>query len=114
MLETHPHLCFLDGYSGYNQISIAPKDQEKTTFTCPYGTFAFRRMPFGLCNALTTFQKCMMSMFSNLVEEAREIFMDDFSVYGSSFEKCLENLETVLQRCQDKNLTLNWEKCHFR
>ena len=113
MLATHPHLCFLDGYSGYNQISIAPKDQEKTTFTCPYGTFAFRRMPFGLCNALTTFQKCMMSMFSNLVEEAREIFMDDFSVYGSSFEKCLENLETVLQRCQDKNLTLNWEKCHF-
>ena len=42
---------FLDGYSGYNQISIAPEDQEKTTFTCPYGTFAFRRMSFGLCNA---------------------------------------------------------------
>ena len=54
-----------------------------------------------------------MSMFSDLVEEAIEIFMDDFSVYGSSFEKCLENVETVLQRCQDKNLALNWEKCHF-
>ena len=54
-----------------------------------------------------------MSMFSNMVEEAMEIFMDDFSIYGSSFEKCLENLETVLQRCQDKNLALNWEKCHF-
>ena len=51
----------------------------------------------------------MMSMFSDLVEEAMEIFMDDFSVYGSSFEHCVENLET----CQDKNLTLNWEKCHF-
>ena len=55
MLAGHPHLCFLDGYSGYNQISIAPEDQEKTTFTCPFGTFSFRRMPFGLCNAPTTF-----------------------------------------------------------
>ena len=55
----------------------------------------------------------MMSMFSDLVEEAMEIFMDDFSVYGSNFENCLENLETILQRCQDKNLALNWEKCHF-
>ena len=54
-----------------------------------------------------------MSMFLDLVEKAMEIFMDDFSVYGSSFEKCLENLETILQRCQDKNLALNWEKCHF-
>ena len=54
-----------------------------------------------------------MSMFLDLVEKAMEIFMDDFSVYGSSFEKCLENWETVLQRSQDKNLALNWEKCHF-
>ena len=112
-LARHPHFCFLDEYSGYNQIAIAPKDQEKTTFTCPYGTFDFRRMTFGLCNAPATFQRCMMSMFSNLVEEPMEIFMDDFSVYGSSFDKCLENLETILQRCKDKNLTLNWEKCHF-
>ena len=55
----------------------------------------------------------MMSMFSDLVEEDMEIFMDDFSVYGSSFKHCVENLETILQRCQDKNLALNWEKCHF-
>ena len=94
-LVGHSHYCFLDGYSGYNQIAIAPENKEKTTFTCPYGTFAFRRMPFGLCNALATFQRCMMSMFSDLVEDAMEIFMDDFSVYGSSFENCLEILETV-------------------
>ena len=54
-----------------------------------------------------------MSMFLDLVEDAMEIFMDDFLVYGCNFKKCLENLETVLQRCQDKNLALNWEKCHF-
>ena len=112
-LAGHPHLCFLDGYSGYNQIVITPKDLEKTTFTCPYDTFAFRRMSFGLCNAPATFQRCMMSIVSDLVEEGMEIFMDDFSVYESSFENCLKNLETILQRCQDKNLALNWEKFHF-
>ena len=112
-LAGHHHSCFLDGYSSYNQIAIALADQEKTTFTCPYGTFAFRRMPFGLCNAPATFQRCMMSMFSDLVEEVMEIFMDDFTVYGSSFEQCLNNLETVLQRCKDKQLALNWEKYQF-
>ena len=60
--------CFLDGYSRYNQISIAPEDQEKSTFTCPYGTFAFKRMLFGLCNAPATFRRCMMSIFSDMVE----------------------------------------------
>ena len=112
-LKGHPHFYFLDGYSRYNQIAIAPEDQEKTTFTCPYGTFAFRRMSFGLCNAPATFQRCMMSMFSNLAEEVMEIFMDDFTVYGSNFEHCLQNLGIELHRCQDKNLALNWEKCHF-
>ena len=112
-LAGHPHFCFLDGYSGYNQIAIAPEDQEKTIFTCPFGTFSFRRMPFGLCNAPATFQRCMLSIFSELAEEVMEIFMDDFKVYGFSFENCLHNLGIVLHRCQDKNLALNWEKCHF-
>ena len=70
-------------------------------------------MPFGLCNAFATFQRCMMSMFSDLAEEVMEIFMDDFTVYGSSFEQFLQNLGTLLHRCQDKNLALNWEKCYF-
>nr|GEV03340.1 reverse transcriptase domain-containing protein [Tanacetum cinerariifolium] len=74
---------FLDGFSGYFQIPIDPQDQEKTTFTCPYGTFAYRRMPFGLCN-----------------------------VPGIVFS-CLSNLDKILKRCEDTNLVLNWEKCHF-
>ena len=106
-LARHSHYYFLDEYSGNNQIAIAIEDQKKSTFTCPYDTFAFRRMPFGLCNASATFQRCMMSIFFDLVEEVMEIFMDDFSVYGFSFEDCLKNLGTLLQRCQDKNIALN-------
>ena len=109
----HEFYCFLDGYSGYNQIEIALEDQEKTTFTCPFGTFAFRKMPFGLCNAPGTFQRCMMGIFSDMIEIILEIFMDDFSVFGDSFESCLENLRKVFERCQEKNLVLNWEKCNF-
>ncbi|KAH9680863.1 hypothetical protein KPL71_026717 [Citrus sinensis] len=112
-LAGHEFYCFLDGYSGYNQIPIAPKDQEKTTFTCPFGTFAYRRMPFGLCNAPATFQRCMLSIFSDMVERFLEVFMDDFSVFGDSFDQYLHHLTLVLQRCIEKNLVLNWEKYHF-
>ncbi|KAG7585701.1 Integrase catalytic core [Arabidopsis thaliana x Arabidopsis arenosa] len=112
-LANHPYYCFLDGYSGFFQIPIHPNDQEKTTFTCPYGTFAYKRMPFDLCNAPATFQRCMTSIFSDLIEEMVEVFMDDFSVYGSSFSSCLSNLCRVLSRCEETNLVLNWEKCHF-
>jgi len=106
-LAGHRYYCFLDGYSGYNQIAIAPKDQEKTTFTCPFGMFAYRRMPFGLCNAPATFQKCMMSIFSDMVENFIEVFMDDFSVFGSNFDECHHHLQIVLKRCEDCNLVLN-------
>ena len=103
----HPFYCFLDGYSGYFQIEIAPEDQEKTTFTCPFGTYAYRRMPFGLCNAPATFQRCMLSMFSDMVERIMEVYMDDITVYGGDFEECLTNLEAILQRCVEKNPVLN-------
>ncbi|CAM8913778.1 unnamed protein product [Rhodiola kirilowii] len=112
-LAGHDYFCFLDGYSGFYQIPILPNDQGKTTFTCPYGTFAFRRMPFGLCNAPGTFQRCMMSIFSDYIEKCIEVFMDDFSIHGSSFDDCLANLSNVLSRCIETNLVLNWEKCHF-
>ena len=109
----HEFYCFLDGYSGYNQIEIALEDQEKITFTCPFGTFAFRKMPFGLCNASGTFQRCTMGIFNDMIELILEIFIDDFSVFGDSYEGCLENSWKVLERCREKNLVLNWEKYHF-
>ncbi|CAL9021127.1 unnamed protein product [Prunus brigantina] len=88
-LSGHAYYCFLDGFSGYNQIPIAPEDQEKTTFTCPFGTFAYRRMPFGLCNAPATFQRCMMAIFSDMVER----FMED-AVF--EFDKtCMEAFTTL-------------------
>nr|GEZ59990.1 retrovirus-related Pol polyprotein from transposon 17.6 [Tanacetum cinerariifolium] len=92
-LAGNEYYYFLNGFSGYFQIPINPRDQEKTTFTCPYGTFAYRRMPFGLCNAPGTFQRCMLAIFHDMVEKRMEVFMNDFSVFGNSFENCLSRLD---------------------
>jgi hypothetical protein len=70
-------------------------------------------MSIGLCNALASFQRWMKAIFSNLIEKLMEVFMDDFSVYGKTFEDCLANLDKVLKRCQMADPVLNWEKCHF-
>nr|GEZ57218.1 DNA-directed DNA polymerase [Tanacetum cinerariifolium] len=112
-LARNQYYCFLDDFSGYFQILIDPKDQEKTTFTSPYETFAYRRMPFGLCNAPGTFQRCMMEIFHDMIKKTIEVFMDDFSVFENSFQSCLSHLERMLKRCEDTNICLNWEKSHF-
>ncbi|GJV44224.1 reverse transcriptase domain-containing protein [Tanacetum coccineum] len=112
-LAKNEYYCFLDGFTSYFQIPIDPIDQEKTTFTCPYGKFAYRCMPFGLCNAPGTFQRCMIAVFHDMIEKTMEFFMDDFSVFSDSFSSCLSHLDKMLQRCEDTNLMLNWEKCHF-
>nr|GEZ06806.1 reverse transcriptase domain-containing protein [Tanacetum cinerariifolium] len=112
-LVGNQYYCFLDGFSGYFKIPIDPKDQEKTTFTCPYRTFSYRRMPFGLCNAPGTFQRCMMAIFQDMIEKTMKVFMDEFFVFGNSFQSCLSHLERMLKRCEDTNLCLNWEKSHF-
>ncbi|RDX86933.1 Retrovirus-related Pol polyprotein from transposon 17.6, partial [Mucuna pruriens] len=112
-LSRKSYYCFLDGFSGYMQIHISSEDQHKTIFTCPFGTFAYTRMPFDLCNAPSTFQRCMTNIFLDLLQDCMEVFMDDFMMYVDSFETCLSNLSKVLKRCIDTNLILNFEKCHF-
>nr|GEU59497.1 reverse transcriptase domain-containing protein [Tanacetum cinerariifolium] len=87
--------------------------REKTTFTYLYGMFAYRRIPFGLCNAPGTFQRCMITIFHDMIEITIEVFMDDFLVFKNSFQSCLSYLERMLKRCEDTNLCLNWEKSHF-
>ena len=109
----NPFYCFLDGSFRYFQIEIAAENQKKTTFTCSFGTYAYRRIPFGLCNAPSTFQRCMLNIFSDMVERIMKVYMGDITIYGGTFEECLANLKTVLHRCIEKNLVLNWEKCHF-
>ena len=112
-LAGQTYFCFLDGYSGYKQIAIHPDDQEKMTFTCPFSTFAFRRMPLGLCNAPATFQICMTAIFSNFLGDSLEVFMEDFSVFRDDFDSCLAHLTKILEVCVRKRLVLSWEKSHF-
>ncbi|GKE95013.1 hypothetical protein Tco_1579868, partial [Tanacetum coccineum] len=105
-LPSHLEYAFLEGTDKLpiiiaknlkedEKIPIDLKDQEKTTFTCPYGTFAYLRMPFGLCNAPGTFQRWMMAIFHDMIKEMMEVFMDDFSVFGDSFSSCISNAQTV-------------------
>ena len=82
-------------------------------FTCPFGTFAFRQMPFGLCNAPATFQRCMTAIFFDFLSDSLEVFMDDFSVFGDDFDSCLAHLTKILEVCVRKHLVLSWEKSHF-
>ncbi|GKE35097.1 reverse transcriptase domain-containing protein [Tanacetum coccineum] len=112
-LAGNEYYCFLDGFSGYFQIPIDPHDQEKNTFTCPYGTFTYLCMPFGLCNVSGTFQRCMMAIFHDMIEKTMEVFMDDFLVFGNSFGNGLSRVDKMLKRCEDTNLCLNWENSHF-
>ncbi|XP_070057894.1 uncharacterized protein [Nicotiana tomentosiformis] len=111
MLENvvgHGCYFFLDGYSGYNQIPIAPEDVEKTTFTYPSGIFAYRRMPYVLCNAPATFQRCMMSIFSDFNGKCLEVFIDDFTLFGYDFKDCLMNIELVLKRWSYRRFIKNF------
>jgi hypothetical protein len=91
-LSRMKYFSFLDGYSGYNQILIAPEDQDKNTFTCPWGTF----LPIGLCNSPATFQRAVLGIFSNLIHDCVEVYMDDFTVYGNTYQEALDNIEKVL------------------
>ena len=110
-LSEKKYFSFLDGYSGYNQIQIALEDQDKTTFTCHWGTFAYMVLPLSLCNAPATFQREVLGIFSDLTQDCVEIYMDDFTAYGDDYGQALANLDKVLTRCQETNLALSNEKC---
>ncbi|GKC41082.1 reverse transcriptase domain-containing protein, partial [Tanacetum coccineum] len=98
---------------GYFQIPLAHEDQEKTTFTCPYGTFAYRRMLFGLCNAPATFQWCMTTIFHDMCQDFMEVFMEDFFVFGNSFDSCLYNLSMMLARFGIPKALISDRGTHF-
>ena len=101
-LARHSYFYFLDGYSSNNQIVIHLDDQEKSTFICPFGTFAFRRMSFTLLNTLMTVQICMTSIFSKFLGDSLEVFMDNFLVFGDDFHSFLTHLKKILEVCIKK------------
>nr|GEU43729.1 reverse transcriptase domain-containing protein [Tanacetum cinerariifolium] len=119
-LSGNEYYCFLDGFSRYfpqrplSSFIHGPRDQEKTTFTCPYGTFSYRRMPFGLCNAPGTFQRCMLAIFHDMVEKTLEVFMEDFSVFGNSIENCfycIQAFRTLKKKLTEAPILIapNWD-----
>jgi len=106
----HECYSFLDGFSGYNQVFIRKGDQLKTTFTTEWGTFAFNRMPFGLCNAPGTFQRLMMDIFKDFLRHFLEVFIDDFAVFSLRTEHH-QFLRKTFQRCRETGLKLHPGKC---
>jgi hypothetical protein len=112
-LASKRYFSFLNGFSGYNQIQLSPEDQDKTNITCPWETFTYIVLHFGLCNSPATFQRVVLAIFYDLIHDCVEVYMDDFSIYGDSFHEELENLEKVLIRCQKTNLYLSDAKCHM-
>ncbi|RVW76368.1 Retrovirus-related Pol polyprotein from transposon 297 [Vitis vinifera] len=108
----HPFYCFLDGYSGYFQIEIDVEDQEKPLYMSIWN-ICLQKNAFCLCNAPATFQRCMLSIFSDMVKRIMEVFMDDITVYGGTYEECLINLEAVLHRCIEKDLGAQLGKMSF-
>uniref|UniRef100_A0A8C6TVK3 ribonuclease H n=1 Tax=Neogobius melanostomus TaxID=47308 RepID=A0A8C6TVK3_9GOBI len=103
----------LDLASGYNQVPIAEKDKAKTAFCTPFGLFEFNRMPFGLCNAPSTFQRLMERIFGDQSFQSLLLYLDDIIIFSSSFHDHLQRLELVLARLQEHNLKLKLKKCQF-
>jgi hypothetical protein len=103
---------FMDGFSGYNQIQIKPEDQHKTTFICPWGTFAYRKMPFGLKNVGATFQRAMSFSFHDL-KHIVEAYLDDLASRSRKRDDHPEHLRLILERCRYYRIRLNPNKCSF-
>jgi hypothetical protein len=106
-------MSMLDGFLGYNQVEVEEEDQHKTTFTTPWGMFAYHRMPFGLINASATFQRCMRKTFTDLKDQIIVIYLDDLTVFSKKRKDHIEDLRKVLQRCRDHGISLNPKKSVF-
>ena len=109
----HAMLSFMDGYSGYNQIRLSPEDQEKTSFTTPWGTYCYIVMPFGLKNAGATYQRAMMAIFHDMIHGCVEVYVDDILIKSRTHETHVTALRRVLQRSRDTQLKMNPKKCVF-
>ena len=106
-------MSFLDGFSRYNQVLVHPDDQLKTTFRTKWGTYAYRKMPFGLINAGTTFQRAMDIAFKGLVNKSVVIYLDDITVYSKKRSDHLKDLKQIFQRCLRYGISLNPKNFFF-
>ena len=106
-------LSLLDGFSGYNQILVSPDDQLKTAFRTPWGTYAYRKMPFGLINAGETFQREMDIAFRGLTNHSVIVYLDDITVYSKHRPDHLNHLRKVFERCRKFGISLNPKKTIF-
>jgi hypothetical protein len=106
-------MSMLDGYSGYNQIMVHPDDQEKTTFTTPWGTFMYAKMPFGLMNAGETFQRAMDIAFAEERDKFIVIYLDDITIFSGSDDEHLKHLKQVFLKCRRFGISLNPKKVKF-
>ena len=109
----HQMFPFMDGFSGYNQIRMAPEDEEKTAFYTPVGTYCYTVMPFGLKNAGATYQRAMQHIFADMLHQEMEDYVDDIIVKSKTRKDHLSTLIKVLQCCRAYNLRLNPRKCAF-
>ena len=106
-------MSFLDGFSGYNQVAVHPYDQEKTTFTTPWGTFMYSKMPFGLMNARATLQRAMYIAFVGEKDKFVLIYLDDITVYSSSHQDHVQHLKKVFLKCRRFGISVNPKKSQF-
>src|SRR3954462_13346202 len=104
---------FMDGFSGYNQIKMAPGDMEKTAFITPWGTFCYRVMPFGLKNAGVTYQRVMTTLFHDMMHKEVEVYVDDMIAKSENEKDHIQNLTKLFQRLRKFQLRLNLNKCTF-
>ena len=106
-------MSMMDGFSGYNQVAVLPEDQKKTTFTTPWGTFMYARMPFGLINAGATFQRAMDIAFIGEQDQFVVVYLDDITVFSKNYVEHIEHLRRTFEKCRRYGLSLNPQKSLF-